>query len=225
MYQPKAHFRAWEKEYSRKGRLWRYESTADVSRYLKTGNVLEVGCGNGKTLLALSKGDFDITAIDVSEKALELAKKAVGGNPRIAFAQGDLCGLKFGDGSFDGVVCSFVLQHLLEEERTQAVSEMDRVLRPAGSLFVEVFSTEDMRCGKGAEVEPRTFKRETGIITHYFTEEELRKLLRCFVIESLETVREAKTYAGKRYTRAHFRVVCRKQQGKQLKQKKDIVPP
>ncbi len=210
MYQPKAHFRAWEKEYSKKGSLWRYESKSGISEYLKEGSILEVGCGNGKTLRALAKQDYDITAIDVSKKALELAQKAVGENGKIRFVQGDVCSLQFEDNCFDGVVCSFVLQHLFLEERKKAISEMRRVLRPGGYLFLDVFSMEDMRCGKGAEVEPGTFKRGTGIITHYFTEDELRLLLSQFEIAAIKTEKEAKSYAGKKYTRAFFRAVCRK---------------
>jgi len=214
MYQPKAHYRAWEKEYSKKGSLWRYESETEVAGYLKCGKLLEVGCGNGKTLLSIARQDFDIAAIDISRKAIELAQKAVGENGKIIFLEGDVCDLQFGDGLFDGIVCSFVLQHLLEGEREKAIFEMRRVLKPGGFLFVDVFSMEDMRHGKGMEVEPETFKRETGILTHYFTEPELRALLENFELVDLKKVEETKNYSGKKYLRSFFRVVCRKPQDK-----------
>lgn len=214
MYQPKAHFRAWEKGYSKKGNLWRYESATEVTEYIKTGAILEVGCGNGKTLLPLARQHYDITAIDISKKALELAQKAVGENVKVKFLQGDVCSLQFEQASFDGIVCSFVLQHLLGDERKKAISEMRRVLKPGGFLFLDVFTTDDMRYGKGTVVEQDTFKRKTGIITHYFTGPELRSLLENLESVSLKKIEETKDYSGKKYLRSFFRVVCRKPRDK-----------
>ena len=38
------------------------------------------------------------------------------------------------------------------------------------------FDAEDMRAGQGDEVEPGTFQRGQGILTHYFTEREVEQL-------------------------------------------------
>ena len=46
---------------------------------------------------------------------------------------------------------------------------MLRVLRPGGEVRFKAFSRADMRFGKGEEVEPGTFIRGAGVLTHYFS--------------------------------------------------------
>ncbi len=53
---------------------------------------------------------------------------------------------------------------------------MLRVLKPGGVLYFKDFSRNDFRYGKGTEVEPSSFLRGDGIITHYFESEDLVSL-------------------------------------------------
>ncbi|HJJ98285.1 MAG TPA: class I SAM-dependent methyltransferase, partial [Methanocorpusculum sp.] len=77
---------------------------------------------------------------------------------------------------FDAVFCWHVLGHLPATVWPTAASEMRRVLRPSGKMFLKGFSRNDMRCGKGREVEPYSYLRGDGIVTHYFTDTELREV-------------------------------------------------
>jgi len=149
--------------------------------------VLELGCGNGKTLAALARS-AETVGLDIARNALRAC------SPGPALVQGDATRLPFADRSFDAVVAFHVLGHLAERERTEAVSEALRVLRPGGRLVVREFSVRDMRCGRGAEVEPMTFLRGTGIATHYFTAAELRALLGELEEEVLREEVTAKRY-------------------------------
>lgn len=54
--------------------------------------------------------------------------------------------------------------------------EITRVLKYGGKLFFRDFGVEDMRAGKGYEVEPGTYRRGHGVTTHYFTEDEAADL-------------------------------------------------
>ena len=55
-------------------------------------------------------------------------------------------------------------------------AEGSRVLRTGGRLFLRVFSSRDFRAGTGLLAEPDTYLRGDGILTHYFTSEEVRTL-------------------------------------------------
>lgn len=80
-----------------------------------------------------------------------------------------------------------MLQHLLKKEREAAVCEFERVLKPGGMIFLEVFGIKDMRYG-GEEIEEHTFVRQSGIIYHYFTKEELQALFSEFVTNNIDDV-------------------------------------
>ena len=64
----------------------------------------------------------------------------------------------------------------MEADRIKAVSELFRVTKPSGSVFFKAFSASDFRFGKGTEVEQNTFLRGDGMLTHYFSVEEVLSL-------------------------------------------------
>ncbi|MDI6654508.1 MAG: class I SAM-dependent methyltransferase [Candidatus Hydrothermarchaeota archaeon] len=197
---------AWEEEYKRHGTLWRgIPDVGDIESLVQRGvKILEVGCGNGKTLDQLLERGYDAVGIDVAREALKF-----GGRNLVS----DVRQLPFSNSSFDAVVCRFVLEHLYERERAQAIAEMRRVLRQSGLLFLTAFSTEDMRCSqskKNPPVEQNTFKRASGIIYHYFTELELRNLLGKFQILDFKASRQKKIFCGEEYVRANFSIAAAK---------------
>src|SRR5665648_1012932 len=126
--------------------------------------VLDAGCGSGKYSIPLKIRGFDVVAIDVSKKALEMASKgSTDRNLNMDFLAANICTTPFQDASFDMIWCYGVLQHLLFCARAQAINEFLRILKKDGVLFIEVFGRGDMRYG-GSEVEPDTFSRDSGIV-------------------------------------------------------------
>ena len=174
-----------------------------MQEYLAPGaRVLDVGCGNGKLFTPLARADYDVFGLDVSGNALrDLAPFNV--------VRGDARHLPFKAEMFDAAVCYDVLQHLLKEERLDAMKEMRRILRPGGKLFVQVFGKEDMRYG-GMQVEPDTFRRQSGIIYHYFSEEELHDLLSDFKILRMDPAISHKTFRGEDFKRHKIALVAQK---------------
>ncbi|OPY48675.1 MAG: hypothetical protein A4E49_03424 [Methanosaeta sp. PtaU1.Bin112] len=161
------HLQAWEKDYISRGRLWG-GAVVDLPAVPEGSLVLELGCGDGKTLVALP-GGCRVVALDVSSKALRLARSV---RADAAFIQADAGCLPLRDSSFDAVFAFHVASHLLADARRALAAEAARVLKPGGRLFFRDFSDRDMRAGGGVEVEPATFRRGSGIFTHYFTEDE-----------------------------------------------------
>ena len=108
------------------------------------GAVLDLATGSGDVAFALADGlpaDTRITGMDFCEPMLEEAVKKRAASPRwtaIEFRQGDGLALPLPDRSFDAVSISFGLRNMAD--RHQALTEMRRVLRPGGRLFVLEFS-------------------------------------------------------------------------------------
>jgi ubiquinone/menaquinone biosynthesis C-methylase UbiE len=103
------------------------------------GRILDAGCGFGGMDLVLADKlpECEITGIDISEPLLQYAVSSVQGTPagqRIRFERGDATTLRFEDNSFDVVFCIGVL-HLVDRPRV-LLDEMERVLTPAGILFI-----------------------------------------------------------------------------------------
>src|SRR5205085_6183538 len=77
-------------------------------------HILDAGCGNGRyTRFLLRHADRDaaITAFDLSQRMLKRARRRLGLS-RVTHVAADLTRLPYADGSFDAVVCGWVLEHL-----------------------------------------------------------------------------------------------------------------
>jgi MPBQ/MSBQ methyltransferase len=170
------YLKAWDAEYRSQGRLWTGKQ-ADVPQLQKGTIALELGCGDGKTLLALAKHDCELVGIDISPAALKIARSALArDNQSAQLLQGDVTALPFEDESFDAVVAYHVLDHVYQEDREVAAEEIARVLSPGGTLFFRGFSREDLRSKKGEKVEEATVLRGNGILYHYFKIDEVQGL-------------------------------------------------
>ncbi|MBN1322722.1 MAG: class I SAM-dependent methyltransferase [Methanotrichaceae archaeon] len=176
--------RAWDCDYERRGRLW--GGAGDLPELPQDSRILELGCGDGKTLgLAADRG-LPVIGLDISKQALALARGAAPAAPLIL---ADARALPFRDGCIDYILAYHVFGHLLEGERRAAAREAARVLRPGGRLFFRDFGRGDMRYGRGEEVEQGTFRRGAGTITHYFSPEEAAALFCWMRVAHVEAVR------------------------------------
>jgi len=165
------HLKAWDKDYASRGRLWG-GAVVDLPILPSGSLVLELGCGDGKTLCALP-GDWSVVGLDVSPQALRLARRA---RADASLIQAEACCLPLRESCFDAVFAFHVAGHLLADGRRALAREVARVLASGGRLFFRDFCDQDMRSGHGEEVEPGTFQRSSGILTHYFTENEVKEL-------------------------------------------------
>jgi 2-polyprenyl-3-methyl-5-hydroxy-6-metoxy-1,4-benzoquinol methylase len=96
---------------------------------------LDAGCGDGRYLAAVARarGAARIVGTDISERILGTARAAAAPfEPELARA--NLESLPFGDAEFDLVLCSQVVEHLLDVDA--GLRELARVLRPDGTLIL-----------------------------------------------------------------------------------------
>ncbi|AKB35055.1 LysM protein [Methanosarcina siciliae C2J] len=208
----KEHFLAWDKEYSHL-KWGGPASIRNLQVYIAPeARILDAGSGNGRYLGELSR-HYSAVGIDISRTALGSSRAQLARSGRFAEHLGaSVHALPFKSGSFAGILCYGVLQHLFEEEREAAVREFMRVLNCGGLTFFEAFGREDMRCGgePSSPFEENTFVRQNGIIYHYFSEEEVKTLFCGFEVLELENVRKEKIFRGESYVRHMVRGIFRK---------------
>lgn len=108
------------------------------------GSILDLATGSGDVAFALADGlppPVAILGMDFCQPMLDEAVKKRPRNPRwakIEFRQGDGMALPLADAQFDAVTISFGLRNMAD--RHKSLTEMRRVLRPGGRLFVLEFS-------------------------------------------------------------------------------------
>jgi len=98
-------------------------------------DVLEVACGAGDMARALvawgrTRGfDLRVTATDVSQSALDYARRAGSPDARLRFVCDDVRRPAWRDGAFDYVTCGLFFHHLTDDEILAALASFDRLAR------------------------------------------------------------------------------------------------
>ncbi len=202
---------AWESLYSKHG--MQYGGSGDLSMLsavLRRGLlVLDAGCGDGKTTEALAR-ECSVVGCDFSKEALISLKVCRDPESVVNLVECELAQLPFVEEKFDIVSCVHALSHMKEAERRSAADEISRVLKVGGHVFAEVFGVGDLRFGKGKEVEPSSFLRGNGIMTHYFEEGELGRLFGSLSLVSDARLSGRVTYGAVAGHREVIRAVLRK---------------
>jgi ubiquinone/menaquinone biosynthesis C-methylase UbiE len=135
-------------------------------------NLLEVGCGAGIDLVRFAREGANVTGIDLSETAIDLALK----NFKRSKQNADLrvmngeC-MQFEDNSFDVVYAHGVLQYTADSAKM--INEIYRVLRPGGEAIIMVYNK-------------RSWLNLMRIVTHVSLEHEDAPVLKKFSVSELK---------------------------------------
>jgi ubiquinone/menaquinone biosynthesis C-methylase UbiE len=189
-----AKMETWDRKYQGDHPRWRGPSVHEFN-LPKGERVLELGCGDGKTLRGLLAKDQEVVALDFSRQALLSLEGRIANMVNVHPVQGDGSVLPFVSESFQLVVGHHFFEHLESDERSSSAGEVARVLRSGGSLSVRAFGRQDMREGKGERIEPSTYLREK-IVYHYFDERELERLFSDLTLDTMVTEVTSKRFAG-----------------------------
>lgn len=103
---------------------------------LQGARIIEAGCGAARLARDLIQrhGTADVTGIEVDDR--QLAKNLLEPAERLRFERAGAEAIPFGDASFDGAMMLKSLHHVPMALMDQALSEIARVLRPRGWLYV-----------------------------------------------------------------------------------------
>jgi SAM-dependent methyltransferase len=107
--------------------------------------VLDLGCGFGRHAFEAARRGAAVVALDAGPDEVAQVRATFGAmveagelaaDHAASAVQGNALSLPFGDGAFDRVIASEVLEHIPDD--TAAMHELARVLRPGGTMAVTV---------------------------------------------------------------------------------------
>ncbi len=101
-----------------------------LTKKLRNGRVLDVGCNDGYLLSKLHSPK--LYGMDISPGAISIAKNCL---RDCSFCLGDCRGVPFRLNTFDCLICTEVLEHI---EGNDAIRECYRVLKPNGIALITV---------------------------------------------------------------------------------------
>ena len=201
----------WETRFASEGAIWGPEPSKTVERAHSLfqrdsiQTLLIPGSGYGRNAAFFAQRGYDVTGIEVSKTALELAQKL---DPDSRYIHASVLDDVLQDETFDGIYCFNVLHLFLATERREVIRRCRRWLRPGGLAFFVVFSEIEETYGKGAAVEDNTFETRPGRPAHYFTDADLRAHFTDFTIIETGLVSDPEDHSPEGPHVHELRYVC-----------------
>lgn len=135
----------WEKE---NNPIWL--SPSEESYYLENRwkeagftNILDFGCGLGRHSILFAKNGFKVSSFDLSVEAVKhLEKWAERENLKIDTKVTDMLSLPYADNFFDCIFAFHVISHTDTEGMKIIISEIKRVLKSGGEIYLTLCSKD-----------------------------------------------------------------------------------
>lgn len=217
-----AQFTAWEKEYKNPKLITNSNEPQvafkDFVKWLRKNEnvdlsllqVLDLGSGTGKNSIFLAVRGAEVSGIELSKKAVEIAnERAEKEGVKINFINGSFGdSFPFADDSFDLILDITSSNSLDEKEREVYLKETARVLKSGGYMFVRALCKDGdknalnlLKLSPGKEHDTY-FMKDIGLYERVFTREDIVNLyLSDFQILSLEKDINYTSLGGKSYKR------------------------
>lgn len=171
----------------------RFEMLVATGATAARGRYLEVGAGNGATVLALEPLYDELVVTELAPVRVRDLEQLFAGHSRVYVLRNDIERerLPFPDAHFDTVAMSAVIEHLVEP--IGVLVELNRVLKPGGRLLLDTpnIAKWTRRIKLAFGVFPATASVDEGLLAydrktptdlhdeghlHYFTFRSLRRI-------------------------------------------------
>ena len=113
----------------------------ELAKQWRHGKLLNIGCAHGPDFLPFIN-KFELHGVDFSSKMLQFAQKYAKKNKlTLNIIEADARCLPYTKESFDWAIAIATYHHLEDnEERLQAIRELQRVLKPQSEAFITVWN-------------------------------------------------------------------------------------
>ncbi|MFZ2537964.1 MAG: methyltransferase domain-containing protein [Oscillospiraceae bacterium] len=157
-------------------------------------NFLDLGCGLGRHSIYMASHGFSVSAVDLSDYGVEYLKTwAEKENLTIKTEVCNMLSLPFEDNSFDCIMAYNVIYHTDTKGFIKSLSEINRVLKPNGELFITLISKNTYsykRAENYKRVDENTILRDEHEteknVPHFYTDiEDIKKLFSDWKFEHL----------------------------------------
>jgi len=155
------------------------------------GKTLDLCCGAGTNPVYLAKKGFNVTALDVSDMAVEYAKeKAHEAGVEVGFLVGDFLFLPLKRGQFDFAFDFGCFHHVEVKDRVAFIEGVYEVLKPNGAYMLVCFSYKN------------------GPAWNHFTREQIVELFGNYF--EIEWIKHVSSLEGDKITRYFYEALMEK---------------
>jgi SAM-dependent methyltransferase len=205
----------WEASFRKKHEMWGWEpadsalSTLELFKKHGLNKILIPGFGYGRHAKVFTDNGFEVTGIEISESAIDLAKKQYGDDIRIF--PGSVSSMPFDKELYDGIFCYALLHLLSTEERVKFIDDCYNQLKPDGYMVFVSISKLDYRFGQGKELSKDTFETWPGLNLFFYDSDSIKLEFGNYGLVSAEVLSEPIKDSGDKPSQRFWYIVCRRE--------------
>ena len=121
------------------------ENELDERKIINGGKFLDLGTGPATQAIWLAKRGFMVIGSDLSEAAINRARKIYTNEENVNFIVDDILNSKFNDNEFDYIFDRGCFHVLSPAHRQRYIETIKRILKANGILFLKCFSDKEPR--------------------------------------------------------------------------------
>tara|TARA_R110002050_G_scaffold56512_1_gene126979 strand:- start:71460 stop:72086 length:627 start_codon:yes stop_codon:yes gene_type:complete len=204
----------WESSFKDKKVMWGFEpadsAKAAVALFTENGlsKILIPGFGYGRNANIFTENGLEVTGIEISETAINLAKKHYGTTVKVH--HGSVSDMPFDQELYDGVFC-YALIHLLNAaDRMKLINDCYNQLKPNGYMVFVAISKKATTYGEGKELSEDRFETNHGVQLFFYDSGTIEKEFGQYGLIDAREINEPAKHIENRPSQQFWQVICKK---------------
>lgn len=120
------------------------EKTYLQKHIVPNSKVLDIGCGDGRSISDIISITKNIIGIDHDKNAIDSATNKFSNYSSIKFIQEEASNLSFNNDTFDFIICMGTFANFADK-KFEIIQEMRRVLKDTGKIIISVYSENALK--------------------------------------------------------------------------------
>ncbi|WP_338452703.1 class I SAM-dependent methyltransferase [Niallia oryzisoli] len=168
----------WESSFIEKQTMWGFEPTDSAiltkDFFLKKNvkDILIPGVGYGRNAKVFMDNGINVTGIEISKTAIDLAKQ---NGFDIPIFHGSVTDMPFNDKLYDGIYCHALIHLLNNREREKFTNDCYNQLKPNGYMILTTVSKKAPMYGKGKQLDKDYFETPDGVKIFFYDSDSIKQ--------------------------------------------------
>ena len=205
----------WEISFRDKQEMWGWVpadsaiETLELFKKYGLNKILIPGFSYGRNAKIFTDNGFKVTGIEISETAIDLAKKHFGDSIKVH--HGSVGSMPFDQELYDGIF-SYALIHLLStKERIKLIDDCYNQLRSNGYMVFVSISKIDFRYGQGKEISKDTFETWPGVTLFFYDSDSTNSEFSNYGLIDAEVINEPIKDLSDKPSQKFWYIICKKE--------------
>ncbi|MBL8090210.1 MAG: class I SAM-dependent methyltransferase [Anaerolineales bacterium] len=185
----------WEEAFKKKQVMWGEQPTVSAIETLEHfknlgfQKILVPGFGYGRNAKPFLDNGFEVTGIEISKTAIELAYQLL--DDEIKVFHGSVSDMPFNQDIYDGIFCHALIHLLKSNERKQLLTNCNAQLKSDGVMVFTAITKHASTYGVGEKLGKDLFKTKDGVELFFYDEESIKEEFEPFGLVEATLVEES----------------------------------